>query len=214
MDILPCPDSQITLTLFNICLISASPTAWLHLGLSDLPSLNSLSVISVFLLLHTMVCEQCYHSLVHPYAFLCTLIAGSVGMCCLLLFSCQVRSDSLWVPGMQYTRLLCPSLCPGVCPDSCLLSRWCHPTVSSSVVPFSSCPQSFPASGSFPVGQFFASGGQSIVASASASVLPVNIQGWSPLGWTGLISFRGCAFKISIGIAKWLPHCPRQHTHK
>ena len=94
VDILSCPDSQITLTFFNICLISTSPTAWLYLDLSDLSSLNSLSIISVFLLLHTMVCEQCYHSLVHPYTFLCTLIAGSVGMC-LLLFSCQVWSDSL-----------------------------------------------------------------------------------------------------------------------
>ena len=84
----------------------------------------------------------------------------------------------------------CPSLSPRVCSHSCPLSRWCHPTISSSVVPFSSCPQSFPASGSFPVSWLFASGGQSIGASASASVLPMDIQGWSPLGWTGWISLQ------------------------
>ena len=76
---------------------------------------------------------------------------------------------------------------PGVYPNSCPLSRWCHPTISSSVVPFSSCPQSFPASGSFQMSQLFSSGGQSIGVSASTSVLPVNTQDWSPLGWTGWI---------------------------
>ena len=75
-------------------------------------------------------------------------------------------------------------------PNSCPLSRWCHPTISSSVVPFSSCLQSFPASGSFQMSQLFASGGQSIGVSASASVLPMNIQDWFPLGWTGWISFQ------------------------
>ena len=80
------------------------------------------------------------------------------------------------------------SLSPEVCSHSCPLSRWCHPTISSSVTPFSSCLQSFPASGSFPVSQFFASGSQSFGASASASVLPMNIQGWFPLGLTSLIS--------------------------
>ena len=83
----------------------------------------------------------------------------------------------------------CPSPTPGAYSNSCPSSRWCHPTISSSVVPFSSCPQSFPASGSFQVSQFFASGGQSIGVSVSASVLPMNIQGWFPLGLTGLISF-------------------------
>ena len=84
----------------------------------------------------------------------------------------------------------CPSTTPGVYSNSCPLSQWCHPTISSSVVPFSSCPQSFPASGSFLMSQFFTSVGQSIGALASASVLPMNIQDWSPLGWTGWISLQ------------------------
>ena len=84
----------------------------------------------------------------------------------------------------------CPSPSPGACSYSCPLSRWCHPTISFSVIPFSFCPQSFPASGSFPVSQLFASGGQRIGASASASVLQVNIQHWIPLGWTGFISLQ------------------------
>ena len=89
---------------------------------------------------------------------------------------------------MNCARLPCPSLSPRVCSNSCPLSRWCHPTISSSAVPFSSSHQSFPASGSFPVSWFFTSGGQSIGASASTSALPMNIQGWFPLGLTGLIS--------------------------
>ena len=94
-------------------------------------------------------------------------------------------SDS-WPPhGLQHARLLCPPLSPRVSSNSCPLSWWCHPTISSSVTPFSSCPQSFPASGPFPLSQFFTSGGQSTGASASLSVLPVNTQGWFPLGWTG-----------------------------
>ena len=97
-------------------------------------------------------------------------------------------SDSLRPHGLHHTRLLCPSPTPGACSNSCPSSQWCHPTVSSSVIPFF-CLQSFPASGSFPVHQFFASGGQTIGASASASVFPLNIQGWFPLGLTGLISF-------------------------
>ena len=90
--------------------------------------------------------------------------------------------------GLQHTRLPCPSLSPRVCSNSCPSSRWCHPTISSSVVPFSSCLQSFQASGSFPMSQFFTSGGQSIGVSASASVLLMNIQDWLPLGLTGSIS--------------------------
>ena len=88
----------------------------------------------------------------------------------------------------RHSRLPCPSPTPGAYLNSCPLSQWCHPTISSSVVPFSSRLQSFPASGSFPMSQFFTSGGQSIGVSASASVLPMNIQDWFPLGWTGLIS--------------------------
>ena len=84
----------------------------------------------------------------------------------------------------------CPSLTPGVHPNSCASSRWCHPAISSSVIPFSSCPQSLPASGSFPMSQLFASGGQSTGVSASASVLPMNTQDWSPLGWTGWLSLQ------------------------
>ena len=96
--------------------------------------------------------------------------------------------DSLWPHGLQHSRLPCPSPTPGACPNSCPLSQWCHPTSSSSVVPLSSHLQSFPASGSFLMSQFFASGGQSIGVSASASVLPINIQDWFPLGRTGWIS--------------------------
>ena len=92
-------------------------------------------------------------------------------------------SDSLWPHGPQHARLPCPSPTPRVHSTSCPLSWWCHPTISSSVAPFSSCPWSFPASGSFPMSQVFESSGQSI--GASASVFPMNIQGWFPLGWTG-----------------------------
>ena len=102
-------------------------------------------------------------------------------------FSCSVVSNSLWPPGLQHARLPCPSPTPGVYSNSCPLSQWCHPTISSSVIPFS-CLPSFPESGCFLVSQFFTSGGQSIGASASASVLPMNIQDWFPLGWTGWIS--------------------------
>ena len=103
-------------------------------------------------------------------------------------FSHSVMSDSLQPHGLWYTRPPCPSPTPGVYSNSRPLSRWCHPTISSSVVPFSSCLQSFPASGSHPVSHFFASGGPSVGVSASASVLPMNIQDWLPLEWTGWIS--------------------------
>ena len=109
-------------------------------------------------------------------------------------------SDSLWPRGLQHLRLPCPSPSPRVCSNSCLLSRWCHPTISSSVVPFSSCPQSFPESGSFPKSQLIASSGQSIGASASASVHSVKIQGWFPLGLAGLISL------LSNGLSSLLRH--------
>ena len=102
-------------------------------------------------------------------------------------FSRSVVSDSLQPHVLQHTRLPCPSPTPRVHPDPCPSSRWCHPTISSSVIPFSSCPQSFPASGSLKMSQLFASGGQSIEVSASTSVLPMNTQDWSPLGWTGWI---------------------------
>ena len=95
--------------------------------------------------------------------------------------------NSLWSCEMQHARLPCPSLFPWICSNSCPLSQWRHPTISSSVTCFFSCPQSFPASWSFPVSQLFASGSQSIGASTSVSVPPMNIQGWFPLGLTGLI---------------------------
>ena len=103
------------------------------------------------------------------------------------LFSCSVMSDSLLPHEPQHGRPPCPSPTPRVYPNPWPLSRWCHPAISSSVIPCSSCPQSFPASGSFPMSQLFTSGGQSIGVSASASVLPTKTQDWSPLGWTGWI---------------------------
>ena len=102
-------------------------------------------------------------------------------------FSHSVVSDSLRPNEAQNARPPSPSPTPGVYPNSCPLSWWCHPTISSSVVPFSSCPQSFPASGSFQMSQIFASGGQKIGVASSTSVLPMNTQDWSPVGWTGWI---------------------------
>ena len=106
-----------------------------------------------------------------------------------MLFHHAVMSDSLW-PHVKHARLPCPSPSPRICSNSCLLSQRCHPTISSSVALFSSCPQSFPASSSFPMSQLFASGGQSIRASASISILPMNIQDWFPVGLTGCISLQ------------------------
>ena len=108
----------------------------------------------------------------------------------LLLFSRSLLSDPLPPWGLQHARLPCPSPSPGACSNSCPLSWWCHPSISSSVLSFSSCLQSLPASGSFPMSQLFASGAQSVGASALASVLPMNIQDWFPSGLTGLISFQ------------------------
>ena len=99
-------------------------------------------------------------------------------------------SDSIRPQELQHVRLPCPSLSPRICSNSCPLSQWCHPTISSSVVPFSSCPQSFPASGSSPRSHFFTSGGQNIGTFASASVLPGKVQGWYPLGQTALITLQ------------------------
>ena len=105
-------------------------------------------------------------------------------------FNRSVMSDSLWPHEPQHARPHCPSPTPGVNPNPYPSSRWCHPSISSSVVPFSFCPQSFPASGSFPMSQLFTSGGQRIGVSASTSVLPMSTQDWSPLGWTGWISLQ------------------------
>ena len=105
-------------------------------------------------------------------------------------FSCSIVSNSLRPHEPQHARPPWPSPIPRLHPNPCPLSQWCHPTISSSVIPFSSCPQSGPASGSFQMSQLFASGGQSIGVSASTSVLPMNTKDWSPLGWTGWISLQ------------------------
>ena len=105
-------------------------------------------------------------------------------------FSCSVMSISLWPHGLQHAKPPCPSPAPGVYSNSSPSSWWCHPTISSSVFPFSSCLQSFPTSGSFSWSKFFTSGGQSTGVSASASALPTNIQDWFPLGWTGWLSLQ------------------------
>ena len=109
-------------------------------------------------------------------------------------FSLSVMSNSLRPHGLQHARLPCPSPISRAYSNSCPLSWWCHPTISSSVIPFSSCLQSFPASGSFQMSQFFVSGGQSIGVSASASVPPMNIQEWFPLGWAGWTSMLSKEF--------------------
>ena len=121
-------------------------------------------------------------ALPYSYRFLQSLPLSS-HLCC-----CSVTCLTLLPHGLQHTRLPCPSSSPGVCLNSCPLSWWCHPTISSSVVPFSSCLKSFPASGSIPISQHFASGDQSIGASGSTSVLPISIQGWFCSGLTGWIS--------------------------
>ena len=126
--------------------------------------------------------------------------------CCSVTKSCL----PLQPHELKHTRLPCPSLSPGVCPNSYPLSQWCHSTLSSSIIPFSSYPQSFPASGSFPKSQLFVSGAQSIGASASASVLPMNIQGWFPLGLTGWLSLQSKGLSrvcSSITIWKSVPQC-------
>ena len=115
-----------------------------------------------------------------PILFILLHFSNSTSVSSIQL-SRSVVSDSLWPHGLQHARPPCPSPIPGVHSNSCPLSRWCHPAISSSVVPFSSCPQSLPESGSFPMSQLFAWGRQSIGVSASASVLPMNTQDWSPL---------------------------------
>ena len=109
-------------------------------------------------------------------------------------FSRSVVSDSLQPHEPQHARPPCLSPTPRVYQNSCILSQWCHPTISSSVIPFSSYPQSFPESGSFQISQLLTSGGQSIGVSASASVLPMNTQDWAPLGWAGWISLQSKGF--------------------
>ena len=123
-----------------------------------------------------------------------------IKLCTLQIFFSSVQSsrsvvsDSLRPHGPQHTRPPCPSPTPGVHPNPCPLSQWCHPAISSSVFPFSSCPPSLPASGSFWISQLFAWGGQSTGVSASTSVLPVNTQDWFPLGWTDFLGFYLTSF--------------------
>ena len=128
-------------------------------------------------------------------------------------FSCSVVSDSLRSHGLQYTRPPCPSPTPGAHSNSCPSSQGCHPVISSSVVPFTSYLQSFPASGSFPKSQFFASGGQSIGVSASASVLPMTIQDWFPLGWTSWISLHTCRWAAKPKRCKYWAHALEPVLH-
>ena len=116
-------------------------------------------------------------------------------------------SKSLWPHELQHARLLCPSISPGVCSNSCPLRQWCHPTISSSVTPFS-CSQSFPASGSFLISQFFALSGQSLGAAASVSVFLMNIESWFPLGLTGLISLLSKGQSPSLHDVKFHCHLP------
>ena len=116
----------------------------------------------------------------------------------LLFFSHSVVFDSLWPHGLQHARLPCPSPSLGACSNSCPLSQWCHPTISSSATPFSSCLQFSPVSGSFPVSRLFASGSQNIGASASAYVFPMKNQGWFPLGLIVLISLQSKGLKILL----------------
>ena len=125
-----------------------------------------------------------------PLATYFTYGSAYVSMFSSVQFSLLVVSNSLQPRGLQHARLPCPSPTPGACSNSCPSSWWCHPTISSSVIPFSSCPQSLPASGSFPMNRFFTSGGQSIGVSASASVFPMNTLDWFPSGWTGSISLQ------------------------
>ena len=138
-------------------------------------------LLSSYLLLHL------WPSLFHEYR-----LFDDIGLTQIIQNNLQFSSvtqscPTLRLHGLQHTRPPCPSPTPGVYPNSCPLSHWSHPTISSSIVPFFSCLQSFPASGSFPVSQFFTSGGQSIGVSAPASVLPKNTQDWSFLGWIGWI---------------------------
>ena len=128
------------------------------------------------------------------------------------LLSCVQLFPNPWTAA---SRPPCPSPTPGVYSNSRPLSQWCHPTISSSVLPFSSCPQSLPASGSFQISQFFTSGGQSIGLSASALVLPMNIQDWFPLGWTGWISLQSKGLSRVFRVTRsqtWLKHT-HTHTH-
>ena len=136
-----------------------------------------------------LVCTPSYGKIITDFTFLSDLSGYSLSSVHLLS---HVRLFA--TPWIEHSRPPCPSATPGVYSNSCPSSWWCHPAISSSVVPFSSCPQSLPASGFFPLSQVFTSGGQSIGVSASASVLPMTTQDWSPSGWTGWISLQSKGF--------------------
>ena len=146
-----------------------------------------------------LLVKKCFHLLCLPISRVALLqitdciqncISDQLLQVASVQFSHSVVSDSLWPHESQHTKPPCPSPSPGVHSDSRPSSPWCHPAISSSVVPCSSCPQSLPASESFPMSQLFTWGGQSTGVSALASVLPMNIQNWFPLGWTGWISLQ------------------------
>ena len=159
---------------------------FIFIALRDAPSfLKGFTGYNSWLSFFPSTLSRSFHSLLAAIISddLIEIILGSS-----VQFSCSVESDSLWPHELQHARPPCPSPPPGGYPNPCPLSQWWHPTISSSVVPFSSCPQSLPASGSFQMSQLFPSGGQSIGVSASASVHPMNIQNWFPLGLNSLIS--------------------------
>ena len=162
-------------------------TPWITARQASLSITNSRS--SLRLMSIESVMPSSHLILGHPLLLL-PPIPPSINTISSIQFSHSVVSDSLRPCGLQHARPSCPSPIPGVYSDSCLLSWWCHPTISSSVIPFSSRLLSFPASGSFQMSQFFASGGQSIGVSVSTSVLPKDIQDWFPLGWTGWTSLQ------------------------
>ena len=168
-----------------------SDLAWTHTGRKKLLSqFEGGQVEGIFLLLGV---ESVFlFSSLQPIRWGSPTLKRTICFTLLQFSSVQLLSyvDSLLPHEPQHARPPCPPPTPGVHPNSCPLSQWCHPTISSFVVPFSSCPQSFPASGSFQMSHLFASGSQSIRVSASASVLPMNIQDWFPLGWTGWISLQ------------------------
>ena len=140
--------------------------------------------------MHLTITFKAFSLLLQQLIFVCLMcscVAG--GRWCSVQLSHSVESNPYWTHGLQHARLPCPSPSPGAHSNSCPLSQWCHPTILSSIVPFT-CLQSFPASRSFPVSQLFTSSGQRIGASASASVLPMNIQDWFPLGLIGLNSLQ------------------------
>ena len=148
-----------------------------------------------------------HHQLSHAGQNLWVAFSQSVSQ-----FSRSVVSNCLQPHESQHSRPPCPSPTPGVYPNPCPSSRWCHPAISSSVIPFSSCPQSLPASGFFPTSQLFAWGGQSIGVSASVSVLPMNTWDWSPLGWTGWISLQSSGETLEYPIYLRCMLCSVSHV--